>query len=49
MPRKDKYINIRSAQEAGQKIGAATRPFEKGYKKGGSVKKAKVNKKNSNG
>jgi hypothetical protein len=45
MAKKDKYENQRAAQEAGQKMGAATRPFEKGYKKGGSVKKAKINKK----
>jgi hypothetical protein len=45
MAKTDKYAKVRAAQEAGQKVGSATKPFEKGYKKGGSVK-AKTKKNN---
>jgi len=41
----DKYAKTRALQSMGQKTGAATKPFSKGYKKGGSVKKAKTPKK----
>ena len=41
MAKKDKYAEKRAAQEMSQKMGAVTKPFEKGYKKGGAVKSKK--------